>query len=246
MQLRKILPLLLFVLAAGAQQQSSVSDYALALTGELAACQKYAADCEARQREFALRCQERERAAEREVARLKAELKRLREQRQALLQGRQAMEAECSAREIALQALDAPLSEAEQRLESQKALLPEELRDGLLPPFKGDDLPARINRHLENVSAIENFSSHAQRPFSRRMQEREYQVLPCGLSLALAYSAGDGSAGIGVRREDGWHWIWDRRWYRQIKRAAEICSGARPPELLELPLLDVIGKGGGQ
>ena len=225
-----------------------MSEYAFALTGELAACKKYAAECEALQRDFAMRSQERERLAQKEIARLKAELLHLQSQKKALLESKNILDAEFKALEDEFQILRQPLSAAEQRLEGQKKYLPDTLRETLLPPMQGDDLAARLNRYLETIATIKDFSRNLQKPFPMKIQgadgeTREYQVLLLGLSLALAYSEASGNAGIGIRQGETWRWTWNKNWNTPISKAAGICSGTRAPELISLPLQSILNEG---
>ena len=228
-----------------------MSEYAFALTGELAACKKHAAECEALQRDFAMRSQERERQAQKEIARLKGELLRLQSQKKTLLESKKKLDAECLALEYELQILRQPLSAAEQRLEEQKKYLPATLRETLLPPLHGDDLAARLNRYLETIASIKDFSRNQQKPFPMKIQGadgeiREYQVLPLGLSVALAYSEASGDAGIGVKQGENWKWKWDKSWHGPISKAVGICSGSRAPELISLPLQSILNEGSRQ
>ncbi len=241
---------MLIALLAGAQQ-GNLHEYAFALTGELAACKKYAAECETLQRDFAMRSQERERLAQKEIARLKAELLRLQSQKKALLESKNKLDAECHALEDGLQLLRQPLSAAEQRLEEQKKYLPETLRETLLPPLQGDDIAARLNRYLETIASIKDFSRNLHKPFPMKMQGadgemREYQVMMLGLSLALACSEASGNAGIGIRQGENWQWNWNKTWHAPISKAMGICSGTRAPELIPLPLQSIINEGSRQ
>ena len=245
--MKLLLAFLLIATAAGAQQ-ANLSEYAFALTGELAACKKYQAECEAQQRTFAMHVQEREREAQREIQRLKSEIQRLKKQKQDLLKRKQSLEAESNIRKQEINALLPILTAAEQNLEKQKGFLPDDLRETLLPPLKGEDIAARTSRYIDTVAAIEDFAENMQKPFPQKINftdgsVQEYQVLMCGLSLALAYSDGTGNAGIGVRNGECWQWTWNKKWHGPIKKAAEICSGSRPSELLPLPILDIINAG---
>ncbi len=225
-----------------------MSEYAFALTGELAACKKYAADCEVLQRDFVMRSQERERLAQKEIARLKAELLHLQSQKKALLESKNKLDTECKALECESQILQQPLSAAEQRLEEQKKYLPDTLRETLLPPMQGDDLAARLNRYLETIATIKDFSRNLQKPFPMKIQGadgeiREYQVLLLGFSLALAYSEASGNAGIGIRQGENWRWTWDKNLHSPISKAAGICAGTKAPELIFLPLQSILNEG---
>ena len=246
--MKLLLAFLLIATMAGAQQ-ANLSEYAFALTGELAACRKYLAECEAQQRTFAMRVQEREREAQKEIQRLKSEIQRLQKQKQALLKRKQSLEAESNTRKQEIDAVLPSLAAAEQNLEKQKAFLPDDLRETLLPPLNGEDIAARTSRYVDTVAAIENFAENTQKPLPQKISLtdgaiQEYQVLMCGLSLALAYSEGTDNAGIGVRNGETWQWTWNKKWHGPIKKAAEICSGSRPSELLPLPILDIINAGG--
>jgi hypothetical protein len=229
-------------------QTSDIAEYCQALTGELAACKQYLAECEAQRKDFSMRSEDRERAIAVENSKLKSEIQRLLKQKQSLIEEKQKLEAEQQRIQLNLQACQIPLSVAEQALEAKRALLPESLKETMLPPLQGDNLSSRLRRFLESFDSIRNFDQQLQEPVPTILTgpngiQREFQLLYLGMSTAYAVAPEAKIAGFGIRQNGDWEWHWRQDYFPDIAKAIEISSGKRPPALLLLPVTTIKGDG---
>ena len=218
-----------------------MADYCHALTGELEACKKYLIECEALQRDFLMRSQDREKAIEKDNAKLKEEIQKLLKHKQKLVEEKTRLVSERQSLSQTHSECEHPVAQAEQTLESCKAQLPKQLRETLLPPLAGEDLAARMRRFLDSLETIKDFNRQSSTVATEWMEgpdgiRREYQVLYFGLSLAYAVCADAKSTGMGLRHGTEWTWQWNSEWHPVITKVLGIRLGKRPPELLHLPL----------
>ena len=222
-------------------QSTDVAEYCQALTGELAACKNHLAECEAQRKDFAMRCEDRERAIAVENAKLKSEIQRLLKQKQLLIEEKQKLAAEQQRLQQNHQACLTPLSVAEQALETKRNQLPIPLQETMLPPLQGDNLSSRLRRFLESIDSIRDFDQQLQKPVPNLLTgpdgiQREFQLLYLGLTTAYIVAPNAKIAGFGIRQNGDWKWHWQQDYFPAIAQAIEISSGKRPPALLHLPV----------
>ena len=227
-------------------QSTDIAEYCQALTGELAACKNYLAECEAQRKDFSMRSADRERAIAVENAKLKSEIQRLLKQKQLLIEEKQKLEAEQQRLQQNHQACLTPLSIAEQALEAKRILLPKTLKETMLPPLQGDNLSSRLRRFLESIDSIRKFDQQLQKPVPTILTgpngiQREFQLLYLGMSTAYAVAPEAKIAGFGIRQNGDWEWHWRLDYFPDIAEAIEISSGKRPPALLHLPVTIIEG-----
>ncbi|MBP5640832.1 MAG: hypothetical protein J6X55_15225 [Victivallales bacterium] len=248
--MNKHLPFFIFLslLSLAESSPKEIADYCHALSGELEACKKYLIECETQQKDFILRSQDREKAVEKDNARLKSEIEKLLKEKQLLLAAKGSLAAEHQSLAQTHAECERPIEQAEQTLEFQKALLPNSLAETLLPPLKSDDHAARLRRFLDSLEAIREFNRQAPPPVSHVIKGpdgivHEFQIIYFGLSLAYAFCNEAEIAGMGIRQGGEWTWQWNSEWVPLIRKAFEIRIGKRPPELLRLPM-PPISRGG--
>ena len=222
-------------------QSTDVAEYCQALTGELAACKNHLAECEAQRKDFAMRCEDRERAIAVENAKLKSEIQRLLKQKQLLIEEKQKLAAEQQRLQQNHQACLTPLNIAEQALEAKRNQLPEPLQETMLPPLQGDNLSSRLRRFLESIDSIRDFDQQLQKPVPNLLTgpdgiQREFQMLYLGLTTAYIVAPNAKIAAFGIRQNGDWKWHWQQDYFPAIAQAIEISSGKRPPTLLYLPI----------
>ena len=229
-------------------QTSDIAEYCKALTGELAACKKYLAECEVQRKDFSMRSADRERAIAVDNAKLKSEIQRLLKQKQLLIEEKQKLEEEQQQLQQNHQSCLPPLSVAEQALETKRVLLPKPLKETILPPLQDDNLSSRLRRFLESIDSILKFDQQLQKPEPTILTgpngiQREFQLLYLGMSTAYAVAPEAKIAGFGIRQNGDWEWHWRQDYFPDIAEAIEISSGKRPPALLQLPVTIIKGDG---
>ncbi|MBO7621595.1 MAG: DUF3450 family protein [Victivallales bacterium] len=240
--------ILLCALVASYGQTSDIAEYCQALTGELAACKQYLAECEAQRKDFAMRSEDRERAIAVENAKLKAEVQRLLKQKQLLIEKKQKLEAEQQRLQQNHQDCLTPLIVAEQALEAKRNQLPAPLQETMLPPLQGDNLSSRLRRFLESIDSIRDFDQQLQKPVPTILTgpdgvQREFPMLYLGLTTAYVVAPEAKIAAFGNRQNGNWEWHWRQDYFSAIAQAIEISSGKRPPALLPLPVTAIEGDG---